>query len=85
MNPPIIFAQRCKRIIGCKLCVEAWYGGPGQLHTFPKWRSERAYAETYRLLGVDDFLQAIKATNTELLPLPGSSEQYHSCNAEGTL
>ena len=55
--------------------MDAWYGGPGQLRTCPNCRSERAYAETFRLLGVDDFLKAIKATNSELLPLPRSSEQ----------
>ena len=72
--PPIIFAWCYKSIIGCEPCVEAWYGGHrGQMCNCPKCRSERDYADTCRLLGMDDFLEAIKPSTMELQP--GSNEQ----------
>lgn len=74
ITPPIIFARCCKSIIGCEPCVEAWYGGlEGQTRNCPKCRSERAYADTCRLLGMDEFLEAIKPSTMELQP--SSNEQ----------
>ena len=60
MVPPIIFAKCCKHILGCQQCVDTWYRGEqGQARTCPRCRSDRAYVETCRLNGMDDFLTAI--------------------------
>ena len=63
MKPPVIFARCCKRIVGCESCVDTWYRGAqseGNLsQTCPQCRSERAYADTCRINGLDDFLQGI--------------------------
>ena len=69
MMPPIIFARCCKRIIGCQSCVDEWYTGasnsenPGNC---PLCRSERAYADTTVLKGMDDFLKAINPMLNEI-------------------
>ncbi len=61
ITPPVIFARRCKNIVGCESCVDSWYRAPeGMLRTCPTCRAERAYAETTRIRGLDDFLVAIK-------------------------
>ena len=60
MVPPIIFAKCCKCILGCQTCVDTWYRGEeGQTRTCPKCRSDRAYVETCKMHGIDDFLIAI--------------------------
>lgn len=60
MVPPIIFAKCCKSILGCQSCVDTWYrGDEGQSRTCPKCRSDRAYVETCKLNGLDDFLTII--------------------------
>ena len=60
MKPPIIFARCCKSIIGCQSCVDTWYRGEeGQQHTCPNCRESRAYVETCKINGLDDFLTAI--------------------------
>ncbi len=61
MKPPIIFARCCRRIVGCQECVDSWYHGEeeGVARTCPLCRSERAYAETTILRGLDDLLLAI--------------------------
>ena len=60
MVPPIIFAKCCKSILGCQSCVDAWYlGAEGQTRTCPRCRSDRAYVETCRMTGLDDFLTVI--------------------------
>ena len=60
MVPPIIFAKCCKTILGCEHCVDTWYRGEeGQTRTCPKCRSDRAYLETCRLNGLDEFLAII--------------------------
>ena len=57
MVPPVIFAKCCKSILGC---VDTWYRGEqGQTKTCPKCRSDRAYVETCKLNGLDDFLTGI--------------------------
>ena len=59
--PPVIFARCCKSIIGCETCVDTWYcGEDGISRNCPRCRTERALPETMRLLGLDDFLKAIK-------------------------
>lgn len=61
MAPPIIFAKCCKTILGCEKCVDTWYhGSEGQNRTCPKCRGERAYVETCRLNGLDEFLGIIE-------------------------
>ncbi len=60
IQPPIIFAKCCKSILGCERCVDTWYeGSSGQSRSCPKCRAERAFVETCRLNGMDDFLKTI--------------------------
>ena len=60
MTPPIIFAKCCKNILGCQQCVDTWYRGEqGQSRTCPRCRSDRAYVETCKVNGLDDFLTGI--------------------------
>ena len=60
MEGPVIFARCCKTLIGCQKCVDQWYRGEdGQARSCPKCRAERAFVETSRLVGLDEFLQAI--------------------------
>jgi hypothetical protein len=60
MVPQIILAECCKSILGCQSCVDARYrGAEGQTHTCPRCRSDRAYVETCRITGLDDFLTAV--------------------------
>ena len=57
---PVIFSRCCKQLLGCQLCVDQWYGGEeGVTRSCPLCRSERAYADTSVLKGLDDFLQSI--------------------------
>ena len=58
ITPPAIYARCCKRIIGCEGCVDTWYSGES-VRTCPHGRCERAYAETMRIRGLDDFLHGI--------------------------
>ena len=61
MNPPIIFARCCKNILGCERCVDNLYGGEnGAMKRCPLCRSERAFSETCRINGLDDFLKGLK-------------------------
>ena len=60
MVPPVIFAKCCKSVLGCQECMDTWYRGEqGQMRTCPKCRSDRAYVETCKLNGLDDFLTGI--------------------------
>ena len=61
MSPPVIFGRCCKSLIGCQACVDRWFQGDGELmqQTCPRCRTERAYAETCVVKGIDDFLVAI--------------------------
>ena len=59
MRPPVIYARCCKRLIGCQSCIDEWYVGSEQSATCPLCRSERAYADTTVLKGIDEFLKAI--------------------------
>ena len=60
MKPPIIFARCCKTILGCQVCVDTWYrGDEGQQRTCPNCRETRAYVDTCKVNGLDDFLTGI--------------------------
>lgn len=60
MTPPIIFTRCCKCILGCERCVDLWYSGEdGRTKSCPLCRSERAFTETIRIHGLDDFLNGI--------------------------
>ena len=60
MKAPITFARCCKTIIGCQVCVDTWYRGEeGQQRTRPNCREARAYVDTCKINGLDDFLRAI--------------------------
>ena len=60
MKPPIIFARCCKSVIGCQACVDTWYRGEeGQQRTCPNCREARAYVDTCKINGLDDFLTGI--------------------------
>ena len=60
MSHPIIFTQCCKTILGCEVCVGAWFGGEeGRSKSCPLCRAERAYSETCRLHGLDDLVSQL--------------------------
>ena len=60
MKPPIIFARCCKSILGCQSCVDTWYrGDEGQQRTCPNCREARAYVDTCKINGLEDFLTGI--------------------------
>ena len=72
MQPPIIFAKCCKTILGCEGCVDRWYRGTeGQGRTCPKCRSERAFVETCRMNGMDEFLAVV----TTLMDVNSDSDE----------
>ena len=59
--PPVIFAQCCKSIIGCQICIDTWYrGDDGITQKCPLCGTGHALPETMRQHGLDDFLHAIK-------------------------
>ena len=61
ISPPVMFTRCCKSILGCEVCVDSWFGGEnGRSKSCPLCRAERAYSETCRLHGLDDFLTAIQ-------------------------
>ncbi len=64
-----IFSRCCKNIIGCQECVDQWYGNDVN-NTCPICRSERAYAETSQIKGLDEFLDGVRP----LLDNEGSSD-----------
>ena len=60
MKPPVIFSRCCKRLLGCQECVDRWFGGnDGSMKSCPLCRSERAYADTCIVKGLDEFLKSI--------------------------
>lgn len=61
IKPPVIFSRCCKQLLGCQLCVDQWYGGEeGVTCSCPLCRSERAYADTCVLKGLDEFLTSVR-------------------------
>ena len=60
IKPPVIFSRCCKRLLGCQECADRWFGGDeGVTRSCPLCRSERAFADTCILKGLDDFLLTI--------------------------
>ena len=60
MTAPIIFAKCCKRLLGCEACIDTLYRGEGGMSkNCPQCRSERAYADTCRVHGIDEFLNGV--------------------------
>ena len=83
ISPPVIFTRCCKSILGCEGCVDRWYSGEdGRSKTCPLCRAERAFNETGRLHGLDDFLVTVRSlvgsddtlgpgpSGTSTVPLP---------------
>ena len=61
IKPPVIVTCWCKNILGCEACIDMWYSGDeARVKTCLLCRSERAYSETNRLHGVDNFLNVIR-------------------------
>ena len=58
VKPPPIFARCCKNLLGCEACVNDLYQD-GMTKKCPICRAERAYSETCRMNGFDDFLNGI--------------------------
>lgn len=60
IRPPLITTRCCKNILGCEKCVmKLFQGVGGTTKQCPMCRADRAYTETCRLNGVDDFLKTI--------------------------
>ena len=74
LRPPAIFARCCKRIVGCMQCTDEWYRGEeGLLKKCPLCRGDRGYADTSKILGLDDLLKTIG----DLLHVPEApSEEF---------
>ena len=71
--PPAIFARCCKTIIGCQRCVDRWYRGEAGLEKkCPLCRGDRGFADTCRVVGMDDFLQAVDSILRFVPPPPAS-------------
>ena len=61
MVPPVIFAKCCHLIIGCSTCVEAWYSGTEALiKSCMNCGTQRGYAETMQMAGLNEFFEAIQ-------------------------
>ena len=66
LSPPMMISTCCKSIVGCQRCIDTYYShndsGQDILNKVcPKCRAPRGYANTHRLLGLDDFVRAMKA------------------------
>ena len=60
IKPPVIFSRCCKRLLGCQECMDRWFGGEeGVTRSCPLCRSERAYADTCIVKGLDELLKTI--------------------------
>ena len=60
MTPPIIFSKCCRSLLGCAACTDEWYSGPtGLMKNCPNCSTERGYAETIRITGIDDFIECV--------------------------
>lgn len=71
--PPVIYGRCCKRIIGCQRCTDTWYrGDDGLMRSCPLCRSERAFADTTQILGIDELLTRIDELTRMVPPPPGS-------------
>ncbi len=60
VKPPLIVTRCCKNILGCDDCVTKLYQGDGGMTMkCPICRTDRAFAESSRINGLDDFLKKI--------------------------
>lgn len=62
MDTPILASRCCGTIIGCETCVQTWYGTGSNVFDkcCPHCRSERGYSHTFRLTGIDEFLNQLR-------------------------
>lgn len=62
MDTPILASRCCGTIIGCEACVQTWYGTGNSVFDkcCPNCRAERGYSNTFRLLGIDEFLVKLR-------------------------
>jgi len=64
MEAPITVSRCCGTIVGCAKCVHTWYGNGHGGDTFEKscpiCRAEGGYYNTFRLVGLDDFLNVFR-------------------------
>ena len=66
IKPPVMMSLCCNSIIGCQSCLDIWFKTPGQGYDdadvdilnkpCPKCRAARGYANTRKLVGLDDLL-----------------------------
>ncbi len=80
MKPPVIFAKCCKSILGCQSCVDTWYQGEEmQTRTCPKCRGDRAYVETCKLNGLDEFLEALRRNSNQCVEVLAVCAHQYTC------
>jgi hypothetical protein len=62
MNTPVTASRCCGAIIGCSSCVDTWYSTGSNIfdQACPHCRGERAYSNTFRLTGLDEFLNKLR-------------------------
>lgn len=61
ITPPVIFARCCKNILGCEKCVNELYIGDHCLAVkCPLCWCDRAFSETCKINGLDDFFNDLK-------------------------
>ena len=61
MDPPIIATKCCNSLIGCEVCVNAWYdGADGLSKKCPHCNEPRGYANTFQFKGMDEFLAGMR-------------------------
>ena len=62
MKTPILASRCCGCIIGCEVCVQTWYGTGSNVFdkSCPNCRAERGYSHTFRLVGIDEFLNKLQ-------------------------
>jgi len=78
IEPPVIFARCCRRILGYQVCADTWYHQDDNMtRTFPMCRAERAYSDTKTLRGLDDLLSNLSNHRT----LMGTSHHRDVCSS----
>ena len=61
MIPPVIATSCCNVLLGCSICINEWYSGPGAPDkSCTHCREPRGYAQTFQFKGIDDFLKGFK-------------------------
>ena len=64
IKPPIIMAKCCTNIIGCQGCTDGWFSGPNALtKSCPICGTERGYANTARLHGLDELCEEVETSH----------------------